>query len=180
MDTNTYIRELIVRLARLEAATRWEGDLNPAQRAALDYLTRANRFSRSPSHVADYLGTTRGTMSQSLKTLERKGYIIEERSETDRRSISYSLTEKGESAQDEASLLNVSLAGLSSQDQKVLRHSLHKALEKVLEHNEGRSFGLCKECAHHRTTDKGPLCALLSEHLSPEEADQICNEQTPT
>jgi DNA-binding MarR family transcriptional regulator len=89
MNSAYQIRALINRLARLDAAETWEVDLNPAQLAALDYLVRANRFSRAPSQVAEYLGTTRGTMSQTLKSLVRKGYLTERGSESDRRSISY-------------------------------------------------------------------------------------------
>lgn len=177
MDTNIYIRELIVRLARLEAASGWEGDLNPVQREALGYLARANRFSRSPSHVADYLGTTRGTTSQSLKTLERKGYIIEERSETDRRSISYSLTEQGRTAQNGTGLLEGSLEGMPLQDQKALKDGLQGILQGVVEKNGGKPFGLCKECAHNQSTEEGHFCSLLSESLEPFESQQICHEQ---
>ena len=41
-----------------------------------------------------YLGTTRGTMSQTLKALENKGYVAGEPSETDKRSLSYALTDR--------------------------------------------------------------------------------------
>ncbi len=98
MADRQQIRGLITRLARIDAGEGWADDLNPAQRAALDYLGQANRFSRSPSHVAEYLGTTRGTMSQTLKVLVRKGYVTELRSEADKRTISYALTQAGRNA----------------------------------------------------------------------------------
>ena len=75
-DTQT-IRDLIDRLTRLAAAEEWNGPLNPSQFAALNYLARANRFSRATSHVADFLATTRGTASQTLKALSRKELIAE-------------------------------------------------------------------------------------------------------
>ena len=61
------IRTLIERLAKITTAVDWQDGLNPAQYNALSYLALANRYSRSPSHVADYLCTTRGTASQTLK-----------------------------------------------------------------------------------------------------------------
>lgn len=179
METHPYVRELIIRLARLESASGWKGDLNPAQRSALSYLGRANKFSRSPSHVADYLGTTRGTTSQSLKALERKGYLFEEQSETDRRSISYSLTERGITVHDEISLLDLSLSTLSSRNRKELGKALQSILHKVVEKNDGRPFGLCKECIHHKKTNQERFCALLSQPLDSDEAEQICSEQVP-
>jgi len=66
----TDIDDLVERLARISAADNWAEALNPPQRAALSYLSRANRVLRCPSHMA----VTRGTASQTLKSLERKKY----------------------------------------------------------------------------------------------------------
>ncbi len=87
------LRSLLDRTSRLLQAGHRTGDLNPPQVAALAYLSRANRFSRSPSQVADYLSATRGTVSQTLHALEGKGLIVPVRSDQDRRSLRYDLTE---------------------------------------------------------------------------------------
>lgn len=171
------IRALINRLARLDAAATWEEALNPAQIAALEYLARANRFSRAPSHVADYLGTTRGTMSQTLKALVRKGYIKERRSETDKRSISCDLTEEGRIIAARRSALLDAIDGLPDAAQATLDDSLSALLKLQLHENGGRPFGICSTCAHHRVTQDGAYCALLSLPLLPGEPDQICHEQ---
>jgi DNA-binding MarR family transcriptional regulator len=170
------IRALISRLARLDAAETWEDALNPTQVAALEYLTRANRFSRAPSHVADYLGTTRGTMSQTLKSLERKGYVIERRSEKDRRSISYDPTEGGRILAARRHSLVDAVSALPDAARIHLGDSLAALLECQLQANGGRPFGICRTCAHYRTTRDGSYCALLSLPLLPEETDQICHE----
>lgn len=172
------IRALITRLARLDASEIWDDALNPAQVAALDYLSRANRFSRAPSHVADYLGTTRGTTSQTLKALARKGYVSERRSETDKRSISYELTEAGHATAGRSKALEAAINTMPDIEQTRLGDSLSALLVRQLRENGGRPFGLCKTCAHHRVTDNGLRCALLSLPLLPDEAEQICHEQT--
>lgn len=151
--------------------------MNPAQVAALEYLAHANRFSRAPSHVADYLGTTRGTMSQTLKALARKGYVRERPSETDKRSISYELTAVGRDLVARRGPLLDAIDALPDAEQAHLSRSLSKLLEHQLRANGGRPFGLCRTCAHHRVTQDGPYCALLSLSLLPEEPDQICHEQ---
>lgn len=179
MTRSPTIRSLINRLARLDAAETWGDDLNPVQIAALDYLARANRFSRSPSHVADYLGTTRGTMSQTLKALARKGYVSEIRSEVDRRSISFGLTAKGRNAATRAGLLDAAIAGLDADAQAQLEARLSGLLRGVLAANGGRAFGLCRDCTHHRVTEDGGFCALLSVPLAPSEVSEICHEQVP-
>ncbi|WP_226925747.1 MarR family winged helix-turn-helix transcriptional regulator [Meridianimarinicoccus sp. MJW13] len=177
METDLYIRELINRLARLDAASGWDGDLNPTQRAVLAYLGRANRFSRSPSHVAEYLGTTRGTISQSFKSLQQKGYVSELRSSRDKRTISFALTPKGEGIAQTVSNLDHSLSELSDSKKQALQATLTEVLRRFVQQNDGRAFGVCKTCIHYKASSSGGFCTLLSEPLSPEDSSLICHEQ---
>lgn len=159
---------LLDRLARLLQARAWVRGLNPAQAAALDYLARANRFSRAPSHVADYLGTTRGTASQTLQALARKGLVVAEASADDRRSVSYRVTER-------AGGHAVALPGdLMPDERATLDHLLGRMVRSLAA--GGRTFGLCATCRHHRP---GPACALLKLALAPDEAAQLCHEHQP-
>ena len=41
----------------------------------LDYLSRCNRYSDTPAALTNYLGMTRGTVSQTVLLLEKKGFI---------------------------------------------------------------------------------------------------------
>ena len=86
---------LLERIGRLSRTEEQIGDLYPAQWAVLRYLAKANRFSRIPMAMTRYLATTRGTMSQSIKALERKGYVERQPSETDKRSVLVELTSAG-------------------------------------------------------------------------------------
>jgi DNA-binding MarR family transcriptional regulator len=163
-------RLLLDRVSRLLQARAWARGLNPAQAAALDYLARANRFSRAPSHVADYLGTTRGTASQTLQALARKGLVQADASTADRRSVRYRITEKGK-ATDRAA----GLPGAIAVDERAV---LDRVLERLVRGLAagGRTFGLCSSCRHHRP---GPYCALLDLALTADEADQLCHEHQP-
>lgn len=177
MESQLHIRELINRLARLDAAFAWDGDLNPTQRTVLAYLGRANRFSRSPSHVAEYLGTTRGTISQSFKSLLQKGYVSERRSAQDKRAISFELTIKGEEIARLGGGLEQSILNLDDQQKQALQASLSGILKDFLSQNKGVAFGVCNTCIHFETTGTGGFCRLLSEPLTPEETSLICHEQ---
>lgn len=174
------IRDLIDRLTRLSAAEEWNGPLNPSQFAALSYLARANRFSRAPSHVADYLATTRGTASQTLKALARKNLIDETRSDADKRSIRYDV------AQDGLDLLNVSsgmdeiIDHLPKDTSTALATGLKALVSAMLLQRGNRSFGLCRTCKHHENLEKGGYCKLLEVGLSPVETGQICHEHAAT
>ncbi|MCK8464044.1 MarR family transcriptional regulator [Aliiroseovarius sp. S1339] len=179
MKSNEQIRALINRLSRLDAAQNWDGALNPAQRAAVDYLARANRFSRSPSHVADFLGTTRGTTSQTLKALMRKGFVSEERSSTDKRSTSYHLTDMGRSVGGTGSLLLAALEKLPQNDLANIEASMRRLLNAAVRENGLKPFGICRTCLHFKPMETGGYCTLLRVALNDAETEQICHEQVP-
>lgn len=170
------IRILINRLARLDSASGWTGDLNPTQKAALEYLFEANQFSRSPSHVAEYLGTTRGTMSQTLKALVRKGYVTERRQVSDQRSISYALADAGIAAVQEPNPIADAIGNLPAEVKRALESGLTQGLKLALAANGGQAFGRCKTCAYHDATSENGFCSLLKLALEPGEKDKICIE----
>ncbi len=171
MNTNTEIAALLDRLTRLHAADRRSGNLNDAQLAALDYLGRANRFSRAPSTVADYLAATRGTVSQTLKALSRKRLVTETGSQTDQRVRRYDLTAAGAAA-----VQAMSGPDLPEAEARVAARALRTLVAKMIAARDGRSFGLCRTCRYHQERPEGRHCALLQLALRPEEADQICRE----
>lgn len=171
MTEDEEIAELMDRIARLHGARRRTAALPEAQVAALDYLARANRFSRSPSAVADYLAATRGTVSQTLIALARKGLVTDDPAPDDRRSRIYSLTAEGRAE------IGGTGPGPDWGGAKAgLLISLRTALAAMLRDAGGRSFGLCRTCRHHRPGEAGAFCALLGVALAAAEADQICAE----
>ncbi len=172
----TEIRDLLDRLSRINAAEDWTGRVNPTQRAALAYLAKANRFSRKPSQVADYLSATRGTVSQTLKALARKDLIRENRSETDKRSISYGITAEGMKELDHTAAVDVALSLMAEEDLENLSDQLKKLAKELLRQREARPFGICLTCRHHQSGKSGAYCTLLDEPLQKEETDQICHE----
>ncbi len=175
-ELNSEIRDLFERISRINAADEWAGDLNPTQMAALAYLAKANRFSRSPSQVAEYLSATRGTVSQTLKALARKGLINEARSDADRRSISYDVTDVGRNALILKTVVDQALEKLDEAVLHDLAASLRALIRTVLATRGKRPFGICRDCCHHRKRGRGGYCALLDETLSPDETGQICHE----
>lgn len=179
MDIALRLRSLIDRIARLDAAEDWARGLNPSQAAALAYLMQANRFSRAPSHVADYLGSTRGTVSQTLKALARKGLVAEAAEDGDRRRIRYDATANGMARETTDRPLDMALRSLPPDEAVRLDATLSETLRAVLATRSGQSFGICRTCAHHEPRDVGAHCRLLRVDLAPEERGQICHEHDP-
>lgn len=177
-ELHSRIRPLLDRLQRLIASEDWTEDLNPAQRSALGYLRRANRFSRSPSQVADYLCTTRGTASQTLKALEKKGLIAHSDSPLDGRAISYEVTPSGYEASARSNALEGAISRMSTEHGTALEEALLELIQLQLKARQFRSFGMCNTCRYHKATAESAWCALLQVELSEQDAQQLCHEHS--
>lgn len=175
---------LIDRLERLARSDEQGGNLNPAQWEALRYLARANRFSRTPAAVADYLTSTRGTVSRTLASLEAKGYVERGSNARDGRSVAFALSSEGERAvkRDPLRALAENIARAAGDDVAALRDALRQTLRVAITRNRGRTFGVCRTCRHFRadvrpSTRTPHHCALLDEPLSEGDSLAICAEQ---
>lgn len=175
MTEDEEIAAILDRIARLRGARRRSAALPEAQVAALDYLSRANRFSRTPSAVADYLAATRGTVSQTFLSLARKGLVAEEPAPDDRRSRIYSLTVAGRAGIG----VQAPVPDWGEAGHHALLTGLRAALAAMIRDAGGRSFGLCRTCRHHRPGDADAFCALLGVALEAAEGEQICAEHQP-
>ncbi|MCB1476117.1 MAG: MarR family transcriptional regulator [Rhodobiaceae bacterium] len=170
------IADRIDRLARLLRARAQVSGLNPAQWAALRYLSRANRFSRTPGAVTRYLGATKGTVSQTLIALERKGLLTRQRSSRDRRSVSLALTDRGQSFIRRDPLQDVEAAAAMLGAEAVeLGGKLGALLEAMAELSETVAFGSCGSCQRR----DGVRCRQFRASLSEEDFDLLCVAYSP-
>ena len=170
------IKALLDRIARVSASQDWIDNLNPAQRGALTYLANANQFSRAPSNIAEYMCTTRGTASQTLKALERKGLVSQSQSPADKRSISYDVTAAGQKAIENNTELDIVLSSLGQQEGSALAGSLEKLSRELIVQRGYKAFGICSECIYHKKSSKGLFCSLLSVELSQDQSTKLCHE----
>lgn len=99
------------------------------------------------SAVAQRLSVTMGTLSTSVNQLVKKGYVIRERSETDRRVVYTRLTEKGIKAyrHHEAfhrTMLEAGLKGLSPAEKQQLAGLLERLRRFFMEYKGGSLYGM--------------------------------------
>ena len=172
------------RLSRLMRAKKHEDGLNPAQWEALRYLARANRFSNSPGALTRYLGATKGTISQTVKALERKGFVTKAERESERRSITLELTDKGAEAlsRDPWSALSAAADDLGGKTRRRLAKGLRELLDEELKKGSHQSFGLCTSCRYFREKGRdgdarGPhQCMFFDQPLAAADSQKICVE----
>ena len=106
--------------------------LNPAQWAALRYFDEATLERRTVTGFAQFQGTTKGTASQTVAALVRKGYLHRVGDKQDRRVHRLVLTEESEAIlrSDPLQKLGQALETLTQEE----RWALAVSMEKVLRH----------------------------------------------
>lgn len=173
------IADLLVHLARRSVQCS-ASELTSAQWAALRFFAHANRFSRQPSAFASYHGTTRGTASQTVKSLVKLGYLERSRGLSDRRSAVFDVTQTGMKAleADPLRALVQSLDELPEDKRTALCDALltlNKGTEEPEEGDEELHFGTCSNCKYflQNGQDAG-YCSQSSAALDLYETDKLC------
>lgn len=177
--------ELLLQAGRLLQAEGYDGELSPAQWMALRYIARANPISRTPSALAEFQATTRGTASETVKTLEAGGYLVRQQSKTDGRSVSLQLTRKGKRvlARDPFQVLVRAIEMLDTKARAAMYRALHQVLATVAASGAHRYFGICQDCVHlGRDICRDPAkakrsaseCQLLGIPIRLEDTDLLC------
>ncbi len=179
-----HIAALLERIGRLLASDAQANGLLPVHWETLRYLDRANRFSMTAAALTAYLGLTKGTVSQSLNSLETKGLVRKRVDLRDRRSKRLSLTAEGKALLKNDPLLLTSQAinALSPSAKDALADSLQTFLSQRLATQDRQAFGQCRDCRYFaRRHEKGKpfFCQLLQEPLNESDSLSICYEQQP-
>jgi len=183
LDKNPLVLlELVERLGNLmRSELRKAGSdetLQPVHVQALIYITKANRYSNTPQALADYLGLTKGTVSQTLLVLDRRGLIERYQDDVDRRVVRLRLSSDGEQ------LLSDSQPTLAWQNAtrnispNRIRNAvsaLREALVTLQEDNEGTPFGVCQSCSFcQKLSQRVYRCGQMGDRLSGPETRKIC------
>ena len=178
---------LLERLTNLLRAEQRDGGsddaLQPVHLSSLLYLSRANRYSDTPTAVTEYLGATKGTVSQSLLLLERKGLIAKQSDAQDRRVTHLELTNEGRRRLRKSwpsARVREALAGLSESQEKRLEDALRDFLTSLQRAHGSRSFGVCHTCSLFERLGRGRFrCGLTAEPLEKAQIEKICREYEP-
>ena len=157
--------------------------LQPVHFQVLDYLSRCNRYSDTPAALTNYLGMTRGTVSQTLLLLVKKDFIQKTPDSKDRRVVHLTLLKKGEVILNKArsnELFKKAASLLTPDPDNTDLNIFANTLLALQKANRSQSFGLCKTCRHFTKTPNGFLCGLTKESLSQHDSEKICQEHTVT
>ena len=153
--------------------------LQPVQIEALTYLTRCNRYSDTPQAVTEYLGLTKGTVSQSLKVLEQKGLLRKQQDTEDKRITHLAVTAKGRKLIEQAfpaKCLDAALAKTKFLQGPKLEETLRTLLHEMQQQHGRKTFAACHTCRFNERHKNGYVCGLTKEALSERDIQLICRE----
>lgn len=179
------VAELMVQAARVVLAERDGHGLTSAQWMALRFLARANTFSRTLSGLASYQATTRGTASQTIKSLESSGFLDRGRSARDGRSSVLDVTSKGRKilTDDPVAGLVREIEALDEQQRHALRDALRQIVMHLANGEPRRAVGTCRDCIfcavrRLRTADGGVrtshVCKAIGLPIDERDLDLLC------
>lgn len=174
---------LALKVGRLASGDPGGRGLRAAQWAALRYLARANRFSRTVSALAEFQGTTRGTVSQTIKGLVARGFLRRSPSDRDGRSVRFDLTPAARQVLDRDPFLGLvrTAAALPAAERNRALESLQLLLRGATPPEPVRRLGRCAFCGHLRggQADGVYQCGLLEEPLVAAELAEHCMRFSP-
>ena len=176
--------ELLGQIARILWFEGTKHGLRDREWMALRFLSRANRFSRTPSALASYVGTTRGTASALIDELERMGYLERKRSAKDKRSVMLNVTQQGKKilVRDPVNVLVDAIDALDDDGKIRLRDTLRHVLDQSDIAEQKQRADVCKRCIflrEDRTTTDGKTsaeftCRLFRAAIAEAEIELLC------
>lgn len=141
----------------------------------LTYLQHSNRYSDTTQALSDYLGQTKGSISQTVGFLEGEGYLKRTRDKSDKRVFHLTPLPKARRLVQEFETKFYGEIEIETLSEK----SLGEALAKLQRKNGLTSFGLCAGCRHNSNPSAHKfVCGLTGETLSVEDTNLRCREFT--
>ncbi len=168
---------LIERIAALQSSELRNGaaalEIPYIHAKIIEYLAACNKYSDTPLALVEYLGQTKGSISQSLMKMEAKGLILKKPSDRDKRSVHLELTEKGHAYWKQ---LQAALPVIPPEYASTMLE-LRSLLQKLQLKHGRKGFSVCSSCRYNQQTGKNRFrCGLTGEGLTSEDVSKICRE----
>ncbi len=177
------VHDLIERLGNLVRADVRavcnEYGVRPVQLEVLRFLTQCNRYSDTLQAVTEFLGLTKGTVSQTIKVLEQKGLLGKQADVADRRLVHLKPTLKGRRLVKRtapAKSLVSGLQQLAGPESRAVEKVLRDLLQSIQKANGYKTFAPCHSCRFNQQHDGRYYCGLTQEPLQDREVLLICRE----
>lgn len=179
--------KIVVGLERISEVFRtllWEQakvvGISPIQIQILIFIGNHTAEMCNISHLAQEFNLTKPTISDAVKTLESKDYIIKNHSKDDGRKYSIALNEKGkalvQSIGNFANPIKDQLGDFNNQQLNDLFESLSALIFKLNKSGVLSVQRMCYACSFYENKSDGHYCGLLKKPISNAEIRLDCPE----
>ncbi len=186
MNDLNQLENLIERIGHLHRSRlrefAYSSGLNLRQLESLIYLTKCNHYSDTPLALTEYLGLTKGTVSQTVLSLEKKKLLRKVKDKNDARIQHLQLTSTAQKLVERCTQSSDTIQAVTALPD--LRNQLNQILLVFLKTmqraRKSRTFSICYTCAHFRrdALEQSHQCGLTGEPLHERESLRICREHT--
>lgn len=178
--TTLKLIDRISTLLRAEQRKKYSAlGLQPVHVQTMDYLASCNRFSDTPAALTDYLGLTKGTVSQTLQVLVRKGFIEKTPDSVDKRIVHLKVLPAGKELLQSITPFDVFIKAeqaIANKQFDSISAALYEALVALQSVNGSSSFGQCKNCITFSEENDHYYCLLMQQPLDQADIEKICRE----
>ena len=158
--------------SQMRKAASQEG-LMPVHLEILQYLAICNRYSNTAQAICEYLGQTKGSISQTIKFLEDNEFVEKKPDSNDKRYSRLYLTKQATDALTRLQNLWSPTLPETLIDQDTLKDLLKYWQNQT--HQEG--FGQCISCKYNRKIGSNKFfCELTQDSLSEDDTSKLCKE----
>ncbi|MFC5044292.1 MarR family winged helix-turn-helix transcriptional regulator [Aquimarina hainanensis] len=179
-------KKIIVSLERISQSFRvllWEQAkeyrLSPIQIQILIFCMFHPAEKRKIGHLALEFSLTKPTVSDAVKSLEKKGLILKIKEE-DARSYSIQLTEKGKEITEKtshfANSMEKGLSSLSVNEKNTFFMSLLQMIHSLNKQDIITVQRMCFTCFHYQKEKDNHYCTLIKKPLKTKELRVDCPE----
>ncbi len=190
-DTNSQqtdvASKIVVGLERISEVFRtllWEQakvlGISPIQIQIMIFIDNHTNEICNISHLAQEFNLTKPTVSDAVKTLESKNYIIKNHSKDDGRKYSIALSEKGKaivkSTSNFANPIKDQLGDFENNQLNELFDSLSTLIYKLNKSGVLSVQRMCYACSFYENKPDGHYCRLLHKSISNAEIRLDCPE----
>lgn len=186
-QTNNIEGKIITALERISESFRvllWneskQHGLSPIQVQILIFLSFHEDEKRKVSYLADEFNMTKATVSDTIKTLEKKGLILKEYAPNDTRSYFINLTSKGQKTSNQIANFTQELqhpiSKLDDQAQKDMLQYLLGIIKHLNKANIITVQRMCFSCSYYQKKENQHFCKLLNQQLQSSDIRVDCPE----
>ncbi|RKE85653.1 MarR family transcriptional regulator [Rhizobium sp. AG855] len=184
------ILEGLARMAMVNRVDDWNRakalGLNPTQLAIL-VLLEGRHSGMSVKDISAHLGVSQPTATDSVLALERKGLVLKQVSETDKRGLAITITREGLSllsGEHSGTLADRAVASLTDDEQQDLLLALIKMIRSLQAENAIPVQRMCVSCRFfapfaHAGSAQPHHCHLVDAAFGQRDLRVDCREHEP-